>query len=893
MGDLYNEFKNIQSWHIISASESLKMLQTDKKKGLSEQDVVTRRKVFGQNSLPRKKQLSVFKLFLTQFNNILIVILILASVISFLLHERVDAYIIAAAIIINVIVGFVQEFKAQNALSKLSEVIESYCVVVRDGTQHKIRTQELVPGDVVLLTAGNNIPADCRLYDVTDLEINEASLTGESVPVVKKKTIIKNEDEVLGQRYNMAFMGTLATRGRAYAVVVATGTHTEIGKIAALLKATKSTKTPLQESLESFSRKLGGYIVVASTLVLVIGMLIGRSFTEMFTVAVAAAVSAIPEGLVIAVTVILAIGMQRILQKKALVRKLVAAETLGSTDVVCSDKTGTLTEGKMVVQSLVTAQHEMHMSDIFAGECNCPADILRMLDVGMYANNSVLENPHDVEAEWKFIGAPTAVAMLHAGILAGKSKQELLEQQPEIEDAPFNSTRKYMMSLHKLNDDQNILYFSGAPERLSAMANRVEQNGEAVAFTEKLRKKFTDVHKSYTSQGLRLVGVAYKIVDAKNKKIKNIKENELVFVGFFVIKDPVRLGVAQTIKTAQKAGIRTVMITGDHKNTAASIAQELGLHAEDGEVLTGADLVNITDDELRVHAEKVNVYARVSPHDKLRIVDAMQANKHVVAMTGDGINDAPALKSADIGIAVGAGTDVTKGVADMVLLDNNFSTIIAAIKEGRIIVDNIKKVIVYLLADSFSAMGLVLVTLFAGLPLPVTAAQILWINLISDGFPYMALTLERGEADVMKKKPRKKSESILDTEMKALIVIIGAIIVAVLFAVFVYEYKTTGNVIHARTLVFAALGLDTLFYAFSCKSLRRPLWKVNIFDNMYLIWAVFAGLGLQLFALYVPFMRTILGLDFLAFSDWLIIIPLAMVKLVIIELAKYWFIRQK
>lgn len=879
-----------KNWHTITASQVIKELQTHKTRGLSQEEVIKRQKQYGLNKLPAKKKLSLVVLFLSQFNNILIYILVVAAVISFFLHEVVDGYIILAAIIINVIVGFVQEFKAQNALEKLSEIIEHFCVVIRDGHQHKIHIEGLVPGDLVLLTAGNNIPADCRLIDITDFEVNEASLTGESVPVEKKKTVNKKVNEVLGQRFNMVYMGTLATRGHAVGVVTAIGLKTEIGKIASLLKDTESEQTPLQKNLGIFSKKLGFIILIACLLIFVVGLFLGRPFVEMFTIAVAAAVSAIPEGLVIAVTVILAIGMQRILKKHALVRKLVAAETLGSTDVVCSDKTGTLTEGKMVVQRVVTLENDIEVAELLNNGISLHQDIDTLLTIGFLANNAVLENPQEAQHRWKYIGAPTEIAMLHVAIILGKERSVLLKQLPEIDEEPFNSTRKYMMSLHQKGDDQNVLYFNGAPERIFALATRVEKNGVAVPLTEKLRKQFLALHNGYTSQGMRLLGVGYKLVDSQYSKIETISKDDIVFVGYFIIKDPVRKGVAETISVAKKAGIRTVMITGDHKNTAAAIATELGLHEHSADVLTGADLAEMTDGELQEAVNTVHVYARVSPQDKLRIVDAFQANHHVVAMTGDGINDAPALKSADIGIAVGAGTDVTKGVADMILLDNNFQTIIAAIKEGRVIVDNIKKVIVYLLADSFSAMVLVLGSLFIGLPLPITAAQVLWINLITDGFPYMALTMERGESDIMNMKPRKKNSGILDAEMKTLIFIIGIVTDVVLLILFWYYYRLAGDLTHARTIVFAALGIDTLLYSFSCKSLRQSLWRINVFDNKYLLWAVGLGLGIQLLALYTPFLSSILELDRLAFSDWLIIIPLAFIKITGIELVKYWFI---
>jgi len=468
----------------------------------------------------------------------------------------------------------------------------------------------------------------------------------------------------------------------------------------------------------------------------------------------------------------------------------------------------------------------------------------------------------------------------------------LEKEHPQLEEEPFNSTRKYMISLNKFDEEKNVVMYKGAPERILEMSKYTVENGTEIEITDTIREKLLNLHREYSEKGLRLLGVGYKKIDKKYTALKEIKDidKDTVFAGYFIIKDPIRSGVKETIKTAAKAGIRTVMITGDHRNTAKNIAKELGLKVTDHSVVDGEELAKMSEYDFRSIIEKINVFARVSPVDKIRIVDALQEKGRVVAMTGDGINDAPALKAADIGIAVGAGTDVTKGVADIVLLDNNFKTIIAAIKEGRIIVDNIKKVIVYLLSDSFSEMILIIGSLLLGLPLPITAAQILWINLITDGFPYIALTVEKGEKDVMKLKPRSKKEPILDREMKILIFVIGIFTDIVLLLLFKYYLGITNDLFHARTVVFAALGLDSLLYVFSVRSLRAPIWRTNPFSNKYLIAAVIGGLGLQFIALYHPFFIRIFKLTPLTLNDWILIVSLGLLQIIGIEIVKKIFI---
>lgn len=890
---VYIYYMQHKKWYRIPVTDIYTFFNVDPELGHDNKAVEQLRATYGKNELPTKDGFSKTKLFLSQFHNILIYILVIAAGISFILDHAVDGYIISAAILVNVFVGYIQEYKAQTALENLKHVITRHCVVLREKRLRKIPVQELVPGDIIEIGAGARIPADCRLIYAKDVEVSEANLTGESVAIAKE--VMRHHDDVaLADRKNMLYMGTIVDRGTARAIVVETGINTEIGKIADLIQKTKEDETPLQHQLSVFSKELGIAIIFLSIIIFILGALLGRDWVEMFIIAIATAVSAIPEGLVIAVTVILAIGMERILKKKALVRRLIAAETLGSTDIVCSDKTGTLTEGNMRTVALITPHSVFNIDQL--KKSTLGEDIRTLLMIGLLCNEVNVENPSAPRAKWKIIGAPTERALYLAGIEAGFTQEQLLEDRPLLDEDPFNSTRKYRISLHKIGSHYNELYYSGAPERLLEKSTHIasKDGDEIIDLTDAKRQELLDRHNEYSRQGLRILGIAFKRVDSSIMHIDGQADEQLIFAGFYIIKDPVRKNVKQTIEVARLAGIRTVMITGDHKNTARSIAKELGLPVQnDVAVIDGIELSQMSEVEFSKRVDDIYVYARVSPEDKLRIVDAYQAKGHVVAMTGDGVNDAPALKTADIGIAVGSGADVTKGVADMVLLDNNFKTIIDAIRQGRIIVDNIKKVIVYLLADSFTAMVLIVGSLLFGLPLPITAAQVLWINLVTDSFPYIALTLEKGERDIMKLKPRRKNEPIVDREMKVLIFIIGLVTDVMLIGLFAWYYHVYGDLQHVRTIVFAALGLATLIYVFSCRSLRQPIWKTGIMGNKYLVFAVCIGLFFQLGALYIPFLRDILGLDILGIGDWFVIIGLSLLKITGIEVTKWFFITRK
>jgi Ca2+-transporting ATPase len=727
-------------------------------------------------------------------------------------------------------------------LIALKKLVKHKARVIRAGQEKEIDTTEVVPGDIILLEAGDKVAADSRLIEANNFQVIEAALTGESVPSTKSIEVLE-KGTVLADRENMVYMGTTVARGKARAVVCTTGTNTEIGQIALLVKETIEEKTPLQKKLEHFSKLLGLIIGGLCLLILLVGLLTGKSFFEMLLIAIAVAVAAIPEGLIVAVTVILAIGMQRILKKKALVRKLIAAETLGSTTIICSDKTGTLTEGKMQVAGI------------------------------------------DVPTK---VGTPTKVGetlVLMAAVQAGLNKEALTDEYPRLAEIPFDSEKKYMATLHEVRSKKNeiqrvqrVIFIKGAPEKILDMSS----------CSPAKRKELKAQYDKLTGQGLRVLALAYK--NTRSAKLADSDLKHLTFVGLISLKDPLRPEAKETIAICRSAGIRPVIVTGDHKLTAKAIAREAGIISHDWEILEGEKLDRMSDKELKRVTSKINIYARVSPKHKLRIIDALQARGEVVAMTGDGVNDAPALKSADIGVALGSGTDVAKETADIVLMDDNFKTIVSAVEQGRVIFDNIKKVILYLLSSSFTEIILIMSSLLLGFPLPILAAQILWINIVQDGLPDLALGFEPGEPEVMKEKPRGHKTPLFDTEMKSLIFIIGLFTDILLFGLFIWLWKTSGDLIYTRTIIFVTLGVSSLLYIFACRSLRKSILHTNPFSNKYLLWAVMTSFIVLIIAVYYPPLQKLLRTIPLGISEWSYIILFGFINLLLIELTKWFFI---
>ena len=868
-------------WHNISIPEIIKRFDS-RRSGLFEDEVKKRLEKFGPNSLPEKKPTPRLKILFDQIKSPLIYILIIAGLIAVFFKEFVDAGVIFGAVVLNALIGFFQEKKANDALFKLKKLIQERSRVIRGGFEKEISREEIVPGDIIVLKSGAKVAADARLIEAKSLKVNEASLTGEWWPREKSIKVLP-EKISLADMENMVFQGTVVEDGWGKAVVVATGSLTELGKIAKIIEETEEEKSPLQERVKHFSKILGLFFGFISLFVVIAGLLRGMAFEKIFTTAVAVAVAAIPEGLPVATTVILAIGMQRILRRKGLVRKLVAAETLGSTSIICTDKTGTLTEGKMSVSDILTEDEKTRTA------------ALKILTL---VNEAIIENP---EVEFKKLiirGRPTERAMLQVGFQAGFHPDKLKKETPELDFLPFNPERKFAAGLYKLDDNYNLLYVVGAPEIILAKSTHIKfdsrQDVLAIKKTIELKKKY----EGFASKGYRVLGIAYKKLGPKTKKFYDHDGKEdlleifrnLTFIGFAVLRDPLRKETKKVIKLAKRAGLRPIIVTGDHKLTAKAIAEELGFKVKEDNIIEGSNLENMEEEEFDKRVEDFSIYARVSPKDKLRIIDAWQKRGEVVAMTGDGVNDAPALKKADIGVALGSGTDVAKETSDLVLLNDNFSIIVLAIREGRVIFDNLKKVITYLLTDSFTEVILIVGSLIIGFPVALLPAQILWVNLLNDGLPALALSFEPREKDVMKKKPISREASLLDREMKIIIFIIGIVTNLLLLGLFWWLFRKTGDIKYTRTMIFALIGVDSLFYIFSIRSFRQSIFSINLFSNRYLVWAVALGLLMVAVGIYIPLFQKILRTVPLGLKDWLIVFIFGLINIIGIELAKWKFI---
>jgi len=867
---------SIQNPWVKTKQEALKELQVNQDFGLSEKEVLLKQKKFGLNKLPEEKPLSAFFVFFEQFKSPLIYILVIAAAITFVLKEFTDSIVILSAVVLNTIVGFIQEYKASQALTSLKQILKIKAVVLRDKNEKEISQEELVPGDIILLKPGDKIPADGRLIEAQDLKVNEAVLTGESW-AAEKKIFKLDKNTPLADRDNMIYMGTVVENGQGKAVITRIGIKTEVGKIAQMVKETKEEKTPYQKKVARFSKIITAILVTICILIFIEGVLTGGELVEMLITSVAVAVAAIPEGLPIAITVILTLGMQRILKRKGLTRKLASAETLGSTSVILTDKTGTLTEAKM------------KLAGVFPENSQKLA-----LKIAVLTNEAFIENQEEPLEKWVIRGESTEKALLLAGVETGLFKHQLEKKEAKIDKLPFHPSNRYSASLHKLSHTKNILYVKGAPEKILEMSKYQEVNGCQKEITPKRLEELKRKFEYLAAKGQRILATAYRKVpchapSATRYMLQDFSKN-LVFVAFISLHDPLRKEAKEAIKTCFRAGLKPIMVTGDHKLTAKAIAKELGLPAKEENIIEGRELNQMSDSEFKEKLADITIYARVEPAQKLKIVQAWQEKGEVVAMTGDGINDAPALKKADVGIALGSGTEVAKEVSDLVLLNDNFSVIVAAVEEGRAIVDNIRKVITYLLSDSFTEVILISISLLAGFPLPISAAQILWVNLIEDGLPNIALAFEPKEKDLMERRPEKHDAPLLTAEMKTLIFIIGLITDLMLLGLSFWLFKCDHHLAHIRTMVFACLTIDSLFYVFSCKSLRQNLWHVNPFSNKFLVisWAV--GAIMLLSALYLPMFQTLLKTVPLGFSDWLILLGLGMIEIVLIETTKWHFI---
>lgn len=872
------------SWQSHTGDEVLDLLQASRV-GLTTKEAHRRLVRDGKNALPTTDSDAWWKVFIRQFASPMIIVLVVAGAISLALGEFVDVGVIGAAVVLNTIIGFTQEYKANKALRELRSLVQPQSIVMRDGKETAILATDVVVGDVLVLHTGDRVTADARLLEVVDLVVNEAPLTGESFPVQKTLESFA-QDTPLAERFNLLFAGTSVVGGRGTAVVVETGVQTQLGRIASLVEETQEGRTPLQEQLGRLARWLAILILVLVVCLFVVGILLDRSVHEMFEISVALAVAAIPEGLVISVTVILAIGMQRVLHRKSLVRRLVAAETLGSVSIICSDKTGTITQGEMRVTHLITPK-QTWIHPFPLGE-DPGSGMRKMFEVMALCNDTVV-----VEGDPDPLrGSPTERALMTAILEQKLDLKTLAFNLPRVWEIPFDSVFKYMVTAHTAGKEVEV-FLKGAPDVVLDRCSKIHLDGKETQLTPTRQHELKQEVLTYSRKGIRLMAMALRVVPSDDQPLSRETLKGFTFLGLVGLHDPLRPQVREQIANAALAGIRTVIITGDHPETARAIGAQAGLVVGPESVVTGGELDAWSDEELKRRVPHISIFARVEPRHKIRIVHAWQARGEVVAMTGDGVNDAPALKAADIGVAVGSGTEVAKQASDMVILDNNLGTITAAIEEGRVIFDNVRKTTVYLLAGSFTELLLVGGSLILGLPLPLLAAQILWINLVTDTFPAIGLTIEPAEKGIMRLPPRPRGEPVLDATMIRLIFIIAIITNLALFSLYFWLLSTTHDLAFVQTMMFAAVGLDTLIYVFAVKSFRRTIFRMNPFSNLFLLLGMAMGLGLLFVALLIPFFQEIFQIVPLSLLDWGLLLMIGVIKLVAIELTKEFFLLKK
>jgi Ca2+-transporting ATPase len=907
-------------WHTSSPDALAAALRTSFDGGLPDHEARQRLQQEGPNELPEAQPPSLLKLFFSQFTSVIVWVLIGAAVISGLLEDWLDAAAILAIVLLNGILGFVQEFRAERSLAALRKMSVATARVVRDGIVLSIPARELVRGDLILLEAGDRIPADARLIYTTNFQTQEASLTGESTPVQKHAGVMAETDVPLAERTNMAFMGTVAVSGKARALVVATAVHTELGRVAAMIqKATEAERaeTPLQRRLEQFGYTLLWLALAVVTVVFLLGYLRGEPAVLMLLTAVSLAVAAVPEGLPAVVTITLALGVTRMVKRHALIRKLPAVETLGSATVICSDKTGTLTKNEMTVTrlfagdrvfevtgegyepvgeirelngqwSMVNGEEAIpeHPLPLTRNASPLPPGLRELLTAAVLCNGAILRQE---EGTWRILGDPTEGALLVVAAKAALTIETLDSTYHFLGEVPFDPERK-MMTIVRQTPDGSVAYVKGAPDvLLRHCTHRLAMDGTTEPITESIRTAILDTNASFAQQALRVLAMAHRRLDGEPKVYRAQElEERLVFLGLAAMKDPLRPEAKAAVQACHDAGIRTVMITGDHQDTAVAIAEELRGVKESIRSLSGMELDRLSDEELVKTVDQVTVYARVSAEHKLRIVKAWKAQGAIVAMTGDGVNDAPAVKAADIGVAMGiTGTDVTKEAADMVVTDDNFASIAAAVEEGRGIFDNIRKTIYFLLSCNVSEVLVMLFATLIGLPLPLLPIQILWMNLVTDGFPALALAVDPKSPDLMKQPPRRPEARLLDGGTLLAIGAQGVMLSAISLGAFAYSlYGLHQEVEQARAVAFTVMVVAQLVHAFNCRSERWSLFQVGLWTNRPLLLAFTLSLGTQVVVLTVPAVSTIFKVVPLPIEDWALMGAMGLLPFVIMEAIK-------
>ena len=891
-----------EHWHHLPSSEVLELLDTDSENGLDILNVEERQRRYGPNELTQKKGHNQFIIFLSQFNQPLVYILLAAAAGTAFLSEFVDMAVILAVVLVNSIIGFVQESKALKAIEALSQSMESETTAVRAGKKQQIKSKELIPGDIVSLQSGDRVPADLRMLTVREMQVDESALTGESVPV-QKQTEKLGRDTVLAERSNMAYSSTLVTYGTGIGVVTATGDDTEIGQINEMIASADILATPLTRKIAKLSHALLWVILGLAVLTVIAGLLHGNPVKDMFLAAVALAVGAIPEGLPAVITITLAFGVSRMAERHAIIRKLPAVETLGSTTVICSDKTGTLTQNEMTVKEIFAGQEKFTVS----GVGYAPEGILTVNDkkidfdqkpalsdclkAGLLCNDSRLVSGKDV---WRVEGDPTEGALITSSIKAGFAREKVETELPRIDTIPFESQHQYMATMHRIaGGDSKIVYIKGSVESLLPRCKEaIDASAKTIDLDEKVIHNIVD---DMAAKGMRVLAFARREIAADTTSINHDDiSSGLTFLGLQGMIDPPRPEAIQAVNACQSAGVKVKMITGDHIGTATAIARELelkgALHTSGApQALSGKEIEDLSDEKLIELIEDISVFARVAPAQKLRLVEAFQAKGHVAAMTGDGVNDAPALRQADIGVAMGiAGTEVAKETADMVLTDDNFATIEAAVEEGRGVYDNLIKFITWTLPTNLSEGLVILVAIFAGLALPILPLQILWVNMATAVFLGAALAFEAKEPGIMNRPPHPPKMSILTKPLVWRVLWVGILLVIGTFVVFELTVMTGKSVDTARTAAVNLIVFGEIFYLFNCRSLQFPMFKLGFFSNGWLLLGVLIMVFLQLIFTYAPFMNTIFDTAPIDLSTWIIIIFYGFIIYLLAESDKWW-----
>jgi P-type Ca2+ transporter type 2C len=914
-------------WHSQEIDEVAAQLKTRLDTGLSAAEAQTRLAEHGPNELRERPPTPFWKLVLAQLNNFIVILLVVASVVSALLGDVIEAVVIMAIVVLNAVLGVVQENRAEKALAALKKMAAPEAETIRDGHRLRVSSRELVPGDVVLIEAGNYVPADLRLIESVNLKIDEASLTGESVAVEKQATDTMKPDVPLSDRRNAAYMSTLVTYGRGKGVVIGTGMNTQMGMIATMLQSVEEEQTPLQKKLDQLGKTLGIAALIICGLVFGVYVLralsnptvdLGEAMINAFLISVSLAIAAVPEGLPAIVTITLAIGMREMIKRHALIRKLAAVETLGSATMICSDKTGTLTQNEMTAVKVWVHHTEVDISGqgyqpegrfSRSGhelEALSDVEVAGVLWAASLVNDAQLEETGSSgdKTTYRMVGDPTEGALIVAAAKAGLWQSDLEQNYPRVAEVPFDSDRKRMSTIHELrhptmddaspltpSDHGYVVCLKGAAGGLLERSTHLLHRKGVLPMEEHDIREIREASSRMANQALRVLGVAYRKIDRLPEKITAAEiEHDLIFVGLIGMIDPARPEVKPAIEHARQAGIRTVMITGDHPDTARAIASQIGLLRADAEVHSGVELDKMSDDELNQVVAKTDVFARVSPAHKVRIVEAFRARDEIVAMTGDGVNDAPALKRADIGVAMGiTGTDVSKETADMVLTDDNYVSIVSAVEQGRIIYSNIRKFVFYLLSCNVAEIAIIFIAALAGWTTPLTPIQLLWLNLLTDGAPALALATEKGDPDIMQQRPRPKKEPIINRLMIARIAVITVALTTVVLIAYQIGLRT--SIALAETMAFVTLALAELPIAYTSRSERYPLFKLGLFSNRWMQAAVGLSVVLTLAVLYIPFFNRPFNTVPLTLDQWAIIVPLIIIPSAVAEISKF-FVRR-